>query len=77
MISILIPIYNGVEFIEESVSSVLRQNYENWELLIGINGHPPNSKTYLIAKEYESYFKKLLTLWDGGWYQLNKEKADK
>jgi glycosyltransferase involved in cell wall biosynthesis len=53
MISILIPIYNGVEFIEESVSSVLRQNYENWELLIGVNGHPQNSKTYLIAKEYE------------------------
>ena len=53
MISILIPIYNGIEFIEESVSSVLRQNYENWELLIGVNGHPPNSKIYLIAKEYE------------------------
>ena len=53
MISILIPIYNGIEFIEESVSSVLRQNYENWELLIGVNGHPQNSETYLIAKEYE------------------------
>lgn len=53
MISILIPIYNGIEFIEESVSSVLRQNYENWELLIGVNGHPQNSATYLIAKEYE------------------------
>ena len=53
MISILIPIYNGVEFIEESVSSVLRQNYKDYELLIGVNGHPPNSKTYLTAKEYE------------------------
>jgi teichuronic acid biosynthesis glycosyltransferase TuaG len=53
MISILIPIYNGIEFIDESVSSVLRQTYGNWELLIGINGHPPNSKIYLIAKEYE------------------------
>jgi glycosyltransferase involved in cell wall biosynthesis len=53
MISILIPIYNGVEFIDESVSSVLRQTYGNWELLIGINGHPQNSETYLIAKEYE------------------------
>ena len=53
MISILIPIYNGIEFIEESVSSVLRQNYDNWELLIGINGHPQNSDTYLIAKKYE------------------------
>ena len=54
MISILIPIYNGVEFIEESVSSVLNQTFKQWELLIGINGHPQNSDVYKIAKEYES-----------------------
>ena len=53
MISILIPIYNGVEFIEESVSSVLNQTYDQWELLIGINGHPQDSEVYKIAKEYE------------------------
>ena len=53
MISILIPIYNGIEFIEESVSSVLNQTYEKWELIIGINGHPENSEVYQIAKEYE------------------------
>ena len=53
MISILIPIYNGIEFIEESVSSVLNQTYEKWELIIGINGHPENSDVYKIAKEYE------------------------
>ena len=27
MISILMPIYNGIEFIEESVSSILNQTY--------------------------------------------------
>jgi len=53
MISILIPIYNGIEFIEDSVSSVLNQTYDQWELLIGINGHPQNSEVYKIAKEYE------------------------
>ena len=53
MISILMPIYNGIEFIDESVSSVLRQTYGDWELLIGINGHPPNSDIYIKAKEYE------------------------
>lgn len=53
MISILMPIYNGIEFIEESVSSILRQNYDQWELIIGINGHPQNSDVYKIAKEYE------------------------
>ena len=59
MISILIPIYNGIEFIEESVSSVLSQTYSEWELLIGINGHPQNSDVYKIAKEYENKSNKI------------------
>ena len=53
------PIYNGIEFIEESVSSVLRQTYENWELIIGVNGHPQDSYVYKIAKEYENKSNKL------------------
>jgi teichuronic acid biosynthesis glycosyltransferase TuaG len=53
MISILIPIYNGIEFIDESVSSVLMQTFTKWELLIGVNGHPENSDIYKKAKEYE------------------------
>lgn len=53
MISVLMPIYNGIEFIEESVNSVLLQTYNNWELLIGINGHPEKSNVYNIAKNYE------------------------
>jgi teichuronic acid biosynthesis glycosyltransferase TuaG len=54
MITILMPIYNGIEFIDESVGSVLLQTYENWELIIGINGHPENSTVYQTAKKYES-----------------------
>ena len=54
MISILIPIYNGIEFINDSVQSVILQSYGEWELLIGINGHPVNSEIYQIAKNYET-----------------------
>ena len=54
MISILIPIYNGIEFIDESVNSVINQFFTDWELLIGINGYPKNSETYNIAKTYET-----------------------
>ena len=53
MISILLPIYNGITFIDESVSSIHFQTYKDWELIIGINGHPKESETYKIAKEYE------------------------
>ena len=53
MISILMPIYNGIESIEESVTSILNQTYTHWELIIGINGHQENSEVYQIAKKYE------------------------
>jgi glycosyltransferase involved in cell wall biosynthesis len=53
MISILMPIYNGIEYIHESVPSIISQTFEEWELIIGINGHPPLSQVYLTAKQYE------------------------
>jgi glycosyltransferase involved in cell wall biosynthesis len=56
MISILMPIYNGIEFIEESVSSILSQTFERWELIIGINGHPPNSEIYKIAYIFQDIY---------------------
>lgn len=54
MISILLPIYNGIEFIEESISSILDQTFTEWELLIGINGYLPNSDVFKRAKTFES-----------------------
>ena len=53
-ISILMPIYNGIEFIKESVNSVLKQTYTDWELIIGINGHPQNSEIYKQALRHKS-----------------------
>ena len=53
-ISIIMPIYNGIEFISESVGSVIKQTYNDWELIIGINGHPQNSDVYKIAKYFET-----------------------
>ena len=47
------PIYNGIEFIDDSVLSILTQTYSNWELLIGINGHTINSNIYQKALEYQ------------------------
>ena len=52
MISILMPIYNGVEFINESIESILKQTFSVWELIIGINGHPQNSQVFINVKNY-------------------------
>lgn len=59
MISILMPIFNGIEFIDKSVKSVLSQTMAEWELIIGINGHEPNSEIYQIAKSYETLSSKI------------------
>lgn len=48
------PIYNGIEFIGESVPTIQYQTYKNWELLIGINGHLKDSDVYKLAKKYET-----------------------
>ena len=52
MVSILMPIYNGVYFIQESVGSILAQTQTEWELFIGINGYPANSPVYNSAAAY-------------------------
>ena len=49
LISILIPLYNGIEFLEETLVSVKAQTYTNWEVLIGVNGHPADSEVYKRA----------------------------
>ena len=69
MISILIPIYNGIEFVEESVSSVIQQTFKEWELIIGINGHPKNSDIlFQLASIYRSIgdFSSALKYYDEG-----------
>jgi len=48
-ISILMPIYNGIEFLEQSLLSIINQTYKNWELIIGINGVPINGDIYNFA----------------------------
>lgn len=51
-ISILIPLYNGIEFLEETLNSVITQTYAKWELLIGINGHPRDSDVEKQATKF-------------------------
>lgn len=48
-ISILIPIKNGIEFLEEAVLSVINQTYSKWEIIIGVNGWDKNSDTEIKA----------------------------
>lgn len=48
MISILMPLYNGVEFLHSSLLSISNQVFSKWELIIGINGHDNVSSKEII-----------------------------
>jgi glycosyltransferase involved in cell wall biosynthesis len=52
LISIVLPVYNGAEFLKESIDSVLAQTYGNWELLI--LDDCSTDETPNIALEYEA-----------------------
>jgi glycosyltransferase involved in cell wall biosynthesis len=39
MITVLVPLYNGIEYLEECLLSVKAQVYTNWTCLVGVNGH--------------------------------------
>lgn len=51
MISILLPLYNGIEYLNDSLSSIKSQTYNKWELIIGINGHYNNKDFYNNVKD--------------------------
>jgi glycosyltransferase involved in cell wall biosynthesis len=54
-VSVLIPLYNCVEFLDQSMESVIKQTYTKWQLIIGINGHPENSEVQQKAEEIRSH----------------------
>lgn len=43
-ISVIIPLYNGIEFLPQAIASVVNQTHIKWELIIGVNGYPPDSE---------------------------------
>jgi hypothetical protein len=54
-ITVVIPLFNGVDFLSEALASVKKQTYTDWVGIIGINGHgftgePVLSKTNSIIQ---------------------------
>lgn len=44
LVSVLLPVRNGREFIRESIESIIRQSVGNWELIIIDNGSTDDTK---------------------------------
>ena len=50
LVSIAIPVYNGEKYIDECLSSIEKQTYQNWECIINDNCSKDN--TVVIAEQY-------------------------
>lgn len=50
LVSIVLPVYNGEKYLQESIESVLSQTYQNWELIIIDDCSTDKSTT--IARKY-------------------------
>ena len=50
LVSIVLPVYNGEEYLTEAINSILNQTYDNWELIIVDDGSSDQSGS--IADEY-------------------------
>jgi len=64
MITILIPIYNGIEFVGQCLSGVDTQTYTRWEVIIGVNGYEKNSSVYQKALTFANNKVKVLDLYE-------------
>ncbi|WP_150909705.1 glycosyltransferase [Marinobacter halotolerans] len=51
-VSIVIPVYNGANFLAEAIESALGQTYDNLEVLVINDGSDDEGKTESIARSY-------------------------
>ena len=53
LVSIIMPVYNSVKYIEEAISSIIDQTYDNWEFII-INEFGSNDGSFDIINKYSN-----------------------
>lgn len=57
LVSIITPVYNGEKFLAETIESVLKQSYQDWEMLIINDGSTDGSLA--IAESYAAKEKRI------------------
>jgi glycosyltransferase involved in cell wall biosynthesis len=55
--SIIIPIYNVEQYLDECIKSILVQNFSDYEIILVNHGSPDNS--YLICEKYDKEYQNI------------------
>ena len=62
MISVLMPVHNNLQFLEESIKSILNQTYGDFELLIMDDGSTESFSDFMLTLDSEEQKITLLRL---------------
>lgn len=60
LVSIITPVYNGAKYVSETIESVLRQTYTDWEMIVVDDGSKDDSAR--IVSEYVERDKRIILL---------------
>ena len=52
MVSIIIPVYNGSNYVKNAIDSALSQDYKNFEIIVINDGSNDKNKTRNICLSY-------------------------
>jgi glycosyltransferase involved in cell wall biosynthesis len=58
LVSIILPVWNAEDYLDESIQSIINQSYTNWELIICDDASTDNSLS--IIKKYASKDKRII-----------------
>ena len=76
-IDVLMPNYNGAKYLEESLTSLLNQNFNDWRLIFVDDGSTDGSATWIANKAREDKGLCLLRLSRNFGHQIAIDRKDR